>query len=686
MAVGGLKFRPRHGNTVAADAPGGVILRGEIEWIVEGTEGEIAALLAAVGSLGDRASATSALLKFGNAVGTCDLSPFGVVRVRCGKWAEEVFDALLEDLTRKFLALPFSASQIGGIPHDRSIADRDDVLLHAFLYARHILLTARRDDALPRVLDMVVRDPHRLFSAERTRVSIGAARRVDARTLARVASGSDGVIRATGLSAQIGLARALAGHLPVLVDVPRVEHTFDTAENRFVLEFIKQVRALIDRVDRLAHTKKRPFWRGIENDCQAMRRVLGPFQKHDLWIDVGRMSHVPMGSSVLQRRRGYKDVLRHYLALRAAARIPIDKDRLTSSLLGVKDVATLYELWCYFAVVEGVGQVLRRPPDSIEEYEVKIDKVAPGRGFCVKWNCGPTVHYNPTFTFTEEPPWCSASLMLRPDVVIEIERDGEVELHVFDAKLKVDGVVSLEADTGDTDDSDEDDADPLKFKREDVAKMHAYRDALPHVRSARVLYPGNVVRAFPALEPGARDIDIVGATPLIPGELPTDLVDVLETILGNGAAPMPRKTDIEIQEPAIADLAAVAAMLVDVQGLEGQTPVWSGGERGADGSIQMPFDATKITSAPAASRLLSAIYEHKLVVDFDWTAWEAEAQRFLDREVVRSASIDDIRRLLTLHVRKDRFVEGHFAQMISNGHIAHILRRLKVLVDDEVAR
>ncbi len=535
MAVGGLQFRARKGNAVPTDVPGSIILRGEVEWIVEGGANEIAALLATVGGLGDAVSATSALLKFGNAVGTFDLAPFGVVHVRCGKWGEEVFDALLEDLTRKFLALPFSATQAGGIPHDRSIADRDDVLLHAFLYARHILLTSRRDEALPRALEMIVRDPHRLFSSERAPVSVGAARRIDSRTIARVASGADGVVRATGFAAQTSLARALGGYLPALVDVPRVEHTFDTAENRFVLEFLKQLRALIDRVDGFARTKKPAFWRNVEKDCQAMRRVLGPFERHDLWIDVGRMTHLPLGSSVLQRRRGYKDVLRHHLALRAATRIPIEPDKLASSLLGVKDVATLYELWCYFAVVDAVGLVLGRAPDVVEQVEVDEVSVDLRRGFRVAWNAGPTVHYNLSFSRNMDPPRRSSSLLLRPDVVVEIERDGKRELHVFDAKLKVDGLATIETDDPD----DAADADPLTFKKDDVAKMHAYRDALPSVRSARVLYPGHVAREFVALEPGALATDVVGATPLMPGAPPDDLVKILQ---GMVSPQVPRAT------------------------------------------------------------------------------------------------------------------------------------------------
>lgn len=527
MAVAGLTFRARYRNADPVDLPAGIILRGEVEWIVEGAEAEILALLTAVGTLGVAVSARSAILKFGNVVGTFDLAPFGVVRVQCGKWGEDVFDALLEDLTRRVLALPFSATQAGGIPHDRSIADRDDVLLHAFVYARHILLAARGDQSVRRALEMVLRDPHRLFSSERETVSVVVARRVDSRTIVRVASGADGVITATGIAAQTALARELGGRLPAYVDVPRVEHTFDTAENRFVLEFIKQLRALIERVERLARTKTATFWRNVVKDCDAMRLVIGPFERHNLWVDVGRMAHVPIGSSVLQRRRGYKDVLRHHLALRAAARIPLDSNTIETQLLGVKNVASLYELWCYFAVIDAVREVQGREPDVSEQHAVDVDKVDLPWGFRVAWNAGPTVYYNLSFSQKAPAPRRSSSLLLRPDIVVEVERDGKRELHVFDAKLRVDGVSSIDVD----DSEDGSGVDPLSFKKDDVAKMHAYRDALPYVRSARVLYPGHVTREFMALEDGALATEVVGAISLIPGSAPTDLVAVLKRLV-----------------------------------------------------------------------------------------------------------------------------------------------------------
>jgi len=61
---------------------------------------------------------------------------------------------------------------------------------------------------------------------------------------------------------------------------------------------------------------------------------------------------------------------------------------------------------------------------------------------------------------------------------------------------------------------------------------------------------------------------------------------------------------------------------------------------------------------------------------FDWPAWKSEAQRFRARNAVETTSLEDVRRLLTLHVGADRFNEGHFGEMIRSGHIAAVLRRL----------
>ena len=79
---------------------------------------------------------------------------------------------------------------------------------------------------------------------------------------------------------------------------------------------------------------------------------------------------------------------------------------------------------------------------------------------------------------------------------------------------------------------------------------------------------------------------------------------------------------------------------------------------------------------------VQALYRHDWVVPFDWPAWREEADRFVSSPgLLASADLDVVRKLLTTHVRQDRFCEGHLAEMVRSGHIAALLRRLRELRD-----
>jgi hypothetical protein len=70
-----------------------------------------------------------------------------------------------------------------------------------------------------------------------------------------------------------------------------------------------------------------------------------------------------------------------------------------------------------------------------------------------------------------------------------------------------------------------------------------------------------------------------------------------------------------------------------------------------------------------------------VVFDFAWGPWQPQALRYWEEPArLDRARLLTLRKLLTLHLRKDRFVEGHLAQMLESGHITAILRRADYLV------
>ena len=87
--------------------------------------------------------------------------------------------------------------------------------------------------------------------------------------------------------------------------------------------------------------------------------------------------------------------------------------------------------------------------------------------------------------------------------------------------------------------------------------------------------------------------------------------------------------------------------------------------------------------SPRASEFIGAIYDAGWCVPFDWGAWRDEAYRYVeDPAVLADADVSVITKLLTAHVRADRFTDEHLADMAERGHLKAILGRIRVLRDE----
>ena len=85
----------------------------------------------------------------------------------------------------------------------------------------------------------------------------------------------------------------------------------------------------------------------------------------------------------------------------------------------------------------------------------------------------------------------------------------------------------------------------------------------------------------------------------------------------------------------------------------------------------------------AALELYRALYEEGFVILFPWPDWQREGMRYVDApDLVASADLRTLCQLITMHVRADRFCEGHFASQLASGQIAAILHRLAIIRDE----
>ena len=85
--------------------------------------------------------------------------------------------------------------------------------------------------------------------------------------------------------------------------------------------------------------------------------------------------------------------------------------------------------------------------------------------------------------------------------------------------------------------------------------------------------------------------------------------------------------------------------------------------------------------------LMDALNENHFVQPFDWGKWEPTAQKIQEEpNRLSKATLNTCIKLMTLHVRMDRFVGGHFGSIVKEGHIVAILRRLAELRKSVAAR
>jgi hypothetical protein len=81
---------------------------------------------------------------------------------------------------------------------------------------------------------------------------------------------------------------------------------------------------------------------------------------------------------------------------------------------------------------------------------------------------------------------------------------------------------------------------------------------------------------------------------------------------------------------------------------------------------------------PAVYKFIDACYKNGMVLSFDWGVWSDEAHRYMrDPQLVMSASLNTCMKLLTTHLRAERFCDGHLEEVLRSGHIIAILRRLQ---------
>lgn len=314
------------------------------------------------------------------------------------------------------------------------------------------------------------------------------------------------------------------------VTVPRKSRDLDTPENRFVKFALGEFRTFLTHAQGIFESVS--GWDASVALTRRLVAVVDDWLGRSLFKEVGEMHIAPLGSPVLQRKAGYRELLRWWLRFRTAAELSWDGGEELFRA-GQRDVASLYEYWLFFELLGWFCRSCRageRP--KIEELLDGLDDGSPNLRLRKSMTLGPfegyfagqsrrlqaRFSYNRRFEVTaERQEGGSWTRRMHPDYTLTFwpahlcEKDAEqqellVHIH-FDAKYRVEAVEELFGAEGSDDADEEVSENGENYKRADLLKMHAYRDAIKRSQGAYVLYPGRfnspkTFRGFHEILPG----------------------------------------------------------------------------------------------------------------------------------------------------------------------------------------
>jgi predicted component of viral defense system (DUF524 family) len=474
--------------------------------------------------------ATEGLLRMGNFVGESRLGGRRLVITSTRATGPQV-DRMLADLTDAMSSLPTGFAAPVGLAYDRSALTGHDVLSQAYAFVRDAMWAAGPHD-LPAAVSRILARPHERLVREEHDIPVGRVDRLDAPALLAIASRPDRLVPVPpgGRSRETALAARLHGRLPEVVHSSRAQPSADTVENRFVLSAIDAARLVVRSFDRRVRRSGHPSAPVHAIEAAGLAAQLELWLRHPALAGLEPVSLLPLHSTVLRGRPGYRELTRFYLDLIARSRL-LDGDT-AGRLIDARDVAAIYECWCYTQVALAVARALDMPAAAvpIREGDFAYDLIRGGHALVGDVR----VSFNRTFRGAEGGGRNrSYSVELRPDIVVE-HPDGTLDL--FDAKFKRDVILSASAD-----DEDADQETLTTYRRGDLYKMHTYRDAIG-ARSVWVLYPGTGELESHA----APDAGGVGAIPLLPGAshgaLDKVVADLFTAPSPQGAPPTPARS------------------------------------------------------------------------------------------------------------------------------------------------
>ena len=330
--------------------------------------------------------------------------------------------------------------------------------------------------------------------------------------------------------------------LPSKICIKTKKESYDTHENRFIKHALTSFLRFVEGISVSA-----PELSKIKNEALNLTEKLENILSQKLFESVSEPKSLHLNSPLLHNKHGYKELFKIWLMFDLAAKLSWSgSDDFYS--INKRDVAVLYEYWCFFKLLMIVRKIFKisvgdnlfiETADSFG-FQLNKGKCLNINGVCNEFSKPINVQFsfNRSFGGNNIYPFSGSwTKSMRPDYTISLWPTGmeqneaelkELIVHIhFDAKYKLESAVNIFDDSSAANE-ERLESNPIMeevisnsdtFKRNDLLKMHAYKDAIRRSAGAYVIYPGQsnesyIKYSFHEILPG------LGAFPLNPSSLP----------------------------------------------------------------------------------------------------------------------------------------------------------------------
>ena len=321
----------------------------------------------------------------------------------------------------------------------------------------------------------------------------------------------------------------------------RQEASVDNPENRFIKHALQSYLHFCESCKYVFKENSKD-----QKEAVNLTNKLESFLNHSFFKDISRPTTLKLNSPSLQRKSGYRQVLKSWLMYEVASKLSWTggEDVYES---GKRDIATLYEYWLFFVLYdlfkdkfdlnhleheEEPYNHLFEPTKNSLNLIIKSGEHTALSGTCLIKNRSLSIKFsfNRTFSGNKDnfPKPGSWTTSMRPDYTLSIwpkelketeAEEQELITHIhFDAKYKVE-YFQIKTNLEELNEIKKQER-AGKFRNADLYKMHAYKDAIRRTGGAYILYPGDIetrFKGFHELMPG------VGAFSLNPGNEKDDV-------------------------------------------------------------------------------------------------------------------------------------------------------------------